>query len=168
MPKPTKNILTLSYVENELRFYNTADIRSTLVLGTVLTLFFLPLTVLTILLIQTVIDTPLLSIPLCLFFGLLLSSPCWLHVRILAKHLQEKKQLQRGEFEVEIRKVGYKSEKIVARHTEQFLSFEGFRDISVNSTTYALADYGDVFYLVHYRGKNEIKLLFSEKAYEWK
>ena len=45
MEKQTKNEITREFIEKELRFYNTADIRSTLVLCGGLSLFFVPLTI---------------------------------------------------------------------------------------------------------------------------
>ena len=45
MEKQTKNVITRDFIEKELRFYNTADIRSTLVLCGGLSLFFVPLTI---------------------------------------------------------------------------------------------------------------------------
>ncbi len=163
-----KNILTRDYVERELQFYNKADIRSTLVLSAVMALFFIPFAILGIVLVMAVVDELILKIVLCTLLGTLLSCPCWLHVLALIKHFQEGKQLKNSEFEIVTRKVRDKSEKVVHRHTEKFLSFEDFRDISVGGTTYDLSTYGDVFYIVHYRGKNEIKLLYPEKMYDFK
>ena len=42
MKKPTKNIITREFIEKELRFYNTADIKAGLLLGSVLSALLIP------------------------------------------------------------------------------------------------------------------------------
>ena len=45
MEKQTKNVITREFIETELRFYNTASIRLTLILCGALSLIFVPLTI---------------------------------------------------------------------------------------------------------------------------
>ena len=166
MEKQTKNILTRAFVEKELRFYNKADIRGTILVGLALALIFVPI----VLIVLSFVDAS--SLPQRLFMQALtvfgLGLPVWVYAYSLCCHLVVKRRLNRGEFEIVRRKVTYKSEKIVHRHTETFLSFEGFRDISVDSTTNNLTSPGDVFFIVRYQNENRIRLLYPEKMYEYK
>ncbi len=167
MKKQTKNQINRAFVEKELRFYNTADIRATLVTGGAMCFLFIPFAAFCAYFIWITVDASFLRFLLSAVGAILFSCPAWLHVIALVKSLLERKQLNNGEFDVAVRKVTYKDEKIVHRHVEQYLTFEGFAELSVGHTTYELATYGDVFYLVHYRGKKEIKLLYPEKMYEY-
>ena len=167
MEKQTKNQINRAFVEKELRFYNTADIRCSLVLCAAWSLIFLPITWLCVWYTLTQIDNPLLKIAMFSVGTVIFSSPIWLNILMLVKCLLERKKLKNGEFDVVVRRVISKDEKIVHRHMEEFLTFDGFAELSVGHTTYELATYGDVFYLVHYCGKNKIKLLYPEKMYEY-
>ena len=167
MEKQTKNQINRAFVEKELRFYNTADIRYTLVLTATWSLIFLPITCLWIWYALTHIDNTFLKIAMFPVGIAVFSCPIWLNVLALIRCFAERKKLAKGEFEVTVRKVTYKEEKMVHRHVEEFLSFEGFSDISVPRTTYELSTFGDEFYLVHYKEKKTIKLFFPRKMYEY-
>ena len=166
MEKQTKNIITREWVEKELRFYNTADIRSRLVLCSVFTVILLPITIALIWGVVESFDHVLVEIFLSIFMGCITSSPI-LHFSLLIREaLCEKKMLDRGEFDIVTRDVSYKSEEMVHRHIEEFLYFCEFDKISVGHTTFQLASVGDEFYIVHYKGKKDIKLFYSAKMYE--
>lgn len=167
MEKQTKNIITRELIEKELRFYNTADIKSALVMLGPVSLFFLPITVgfMYGILSSIKIENILFKVVLALLVGSITSSPIWLYLVSLRTALAERRLLLRGEFDVVVREVLYKSEKIVHRHTEEFLHFNDFKEISVDHTTFQLASQGDIFYIVHYKSKNYIKLLYSDKMY---
>ena len=154
-------------MEKELRFYNTADIRATLVTGGAMCFLFIPFAALCAYFIWITVDASFLRFLLSAVGAILFSCPVWLHVIALVKCLFERKQLNNGEFDVAVRKVTYKDERIVHRHVEQYLSFEGFSDLSVPRTTYELSTFGDEFYLVHYKEKKTIKLFFPRKMYEY-
>ena len=99
--------------------------------------------------------------------GGLISAPVWINLLSLRHILAERKMLLRGEFDITIQTVSYKSEKIVHRHIEKFLHFTGYQNISVANTTFDLASQGDKFYIVHYQTQNIIKLLYPQKTHEY-
>lgn len=167
MKKQTKNIITHDWIEKELQFYNTADIRSTLVISGSLSLICIPLTALCVWGILSVLNNLLLKIILAITVGAILSAPVWVNLLPLKRFLSERKLLKNGDFDIKTLKVLYKTEKIVQRHTERFLHFEDLKPIMVDYTTYQLADEGDEFYIVYYRTKNNIQLLYSAKMYEY-
>ena len=166
MKKQTKNIITREWIEKELRFYNTADIKSRLVLCGVFTVILLPITIALIYGILLSLDNVLVKIVLSIFIGGIVSSPIWLFFLLTREALCERKMLARGDFDIVTRDVSYKSEEIVHRHIEEFLHFCEFDKISVGHTTFQLASVGDEFYIVHYKGKKDIKLFYSAKMYD--
>ena len=165
----TKNKITRAEVEKELSFLNRADIRSTIatVLGLAPLLVFL--TFCLIWLMQSVLhpENRILIVLPCVFSAVFLNFPLLLLIFKLAGHLKERKMLLRSEFEITTRAVQYKSEKMIGRHMEEFLHFPDFKEISANRTVYQLTSEGDEFYLVHYRNKTSVKLIFPLKMYEY-
>ena len=168
MKRQTKNIITREWVEKELRFYNTADIRSSLVLCGALSPLFLALTFMLVYGAFAVFDAIWLKIVVAVLTGVIISSPVWIHLIYLYHRLAERKKLLRGEFDITIRPVSQKREKIIYRHLEEFLYFEDFEEISVQHTTFQLASPGDDFYIVHYKGGKLIKLFYPLKTHEYK
>lgn len=166
MEKQTKNIITREWVEKELRFYNTADIRSTLVLCGALSLLFVLLTVGLVWGFFALFKNIWLKILLSVLMGGLTSAPVWINLLSLIVSLKERKLLNCGEFDIVTRDVSYKSEKMVYRHIQEYLHFSDFKEFSVGHTTFQLASAGDTFYIVHYNAKKDIKLLYSAKMYE--
>lgn len=162
-----KHIITREWIEKELRFYNTADIRSTLVLCGALSLLFVPLTIGAVCGFFAMLENVWLKIVLSVIIGGLTSAPIWLNLLTLRTSLKERKLLQNGDFDIVVREVQYKDEKTVRRHTEKFLYFVGFKEISVGNVNYDLVSQGDEFYIVHYKGHTAIKLLYSLKMYEY-
>ena len=99
------------------------------------------------------------------FAGGLTSSPIWINLLSLKKSLKEQKLLQNGDFDIVVCEVQYKDEKLVHWHTEKFLHFNGFKEVSVGNVNYDLVSQGDEFYIVHYKGRTEIKFIYSLKMY---
>ena len=167
MKKQTKNVITREFVEKELRFYNRADIRANIHLLGVCSVAFLPFTLLIIYGVLSEFEGVLLQIILSVFLGGIISSPIWVTLILLVRALLERKMLLRGEFDIVTRELLYKREKMVHRHIEECLKFEGFKEIAVTPTAYELASAGDAFYIVHYKAKKRIKLLYSARAYDY-
>lgn len=168
MEKQTKNVITREFIEKELRFYNKADIRSTLVLCGVLSLLFVLFTVGIIYGFFTLLKTLWLKVLLSVFVGALTSAPIWLNLLSLKRSLKERKLLRNGDFDITVCELQYKDEKPVHQHTEKFLYFAGFKEISVGNVNYDLVSQGDEFYIIHYKGFTNIKLIYSLKMYELK
>jgi hypothetical protein len=167
MEKQTKNIITRKWVEKELRFYNTANIRSALVFCGTFSLLSVPLTILIVYAACTVFENIVLKIALSIFMGAFTSAPTWIYLLLTFYLLSERKLLNRGEFDIVTRELLYKNEKMVHRHLEEFLHFQDFKEISVGHTSFQLALQGDTYYIVHYKTKKSIKLLYSAKMYEY-
>ena len=168
MEKQTKNIITCEWIKKELRFYNTADIKSRLALCGIFTVIFLPITIALIYGILVSFDNVLVKIVLSIFMGGITSSPIWLFFLLIQNALRERKMLARGDFDIVTCDVSYKSEEIDRRrrHMEEYLYFSGFNKKSVGHTTFQLTSAGDTFYIVHYKDKKDIKLFYSTKMYE--
>ncbi|MBE6577960.1 MAG: hypothetical protein E7653_07500 [Ruminococcaceae bacterium] len=167
MEKQTKNIITREWVEKELRFYNKADIRSTLFLMGVFFVLFIPLAAVAVSGVVQLVEKVWLEIVLSVLFAGFMYIPVWAHLFVLTKFLRERKLLLCGDFDIVTRAVSYKSEKLTRRNTEELLHFSGFKEISVGHTEYQLASQGDEFYIVHYKGSDAVKLLYSSKMYEY-
>ena len=174
MAKQTKNILTRDGVEKELRALNKAEKRAFLALFAVSTFFFLPIAVLVVYGLCSSLSSISLKILLSVFCGGIMSSPFWLTLWSLALVRKEKKLLDCGEFYITVQPLLYKSEErapLRRRRTitlKEYLHFDGFRRIAVPHTTFQLASQGEDFYLIYYRGKKEITLLYAADMYEYK
>lgn len=167
MEKQTKNVITREWVEKELRFYNTADIKSTLTLCGALSLLFVPLTALLIFGTVSLFENVWLKVLLSVLVGIIMSAPVWINLLSLRLSLEERKLLLSGDFDIITCEVLYKSEKTSQRHSDYLLHFEGFGDTSVTRTQYELASSGDEFYIVYYKAQNKVKQLYSAKMYEF-
>ena len=166
MPRQTKNVITRAFIEKELRFYNTADIKSALVSFGVLTPIFLPITIGITYGILSFLKNVLIKIVLSVMVGGLTSVPIWINLLALFRALSERNLLIRGDVDIVTRDVSYKSEQLIHRHIEEYLHFHDFKEVSVEHTVFLLASAGDTFYIVHYKAKKDIKLLYSTKMYE--
>ena len=167
MARQTKNIITRELIKKELRFLATAQIRSFLFLSVGLSPFCI-LFALFFLFASRTIENLLFT----LFTCIILSSPIWVSLWLAISALLERKAIDRGEFDVVTKPLYCKSEDLIYRHRhmhlEENLNFGGFEKISVNHTEFELASPGDDYYIVHYRNKNTIKLLYSSKRYEYR
>lgn len=168
MERQTKNVITRELIERELRYYNTANIRSALVLCAALSPLFVPLTVGTVCGVFALLKNTLLIILLSVLIGGLASAPIWIKLLALIRSLRDRKLIQNGDFAIVICEVQYKGEKPVHRHTEKFLHFNEFEEVLVENVNYDIVSQGDEFYIVHYKGHTTIKLLYSLKMYEYR
>lgn len=169
MEKQTKQIITKDGIEKELRFYNKANIRSTLVLYGILSLLLIPIAVLLIFEIRSLTDSLLWEIVFCTFFSLLVISPLALGFSSLYRGLAERKLINQGAFDVLTREVSYKSEEYIRRRCVEQLHFVGFQAVEAGHTIFQLTSEGDTFYLVVYRTeKPAIKLFYPAKIYEYR
>lgn len=171
MKKPTKNIITREFIEKELRFYNTADIKAGLLLGSVLSALLIPAVIAVLFGFSPWVygetGRIVFSIVFTAFFVLVFLAPVFAFVQMLFSAFAQRKKLLKGEFVITIRKLKNKKEKIVQRHIEECLCFKNYGDCSVGSTVYQLADKGDKFYIVHYKANKTVKLLYPVKTYEY-
>ena len=168
MNKQTKQVITREWVEKELRFYNGADIRSSLVLCGAVSLVFLPLTVMVVWGTAQLFESLWLNVIVSIPVGGGLSAPIWLNLLSLGRSLAERRWLARGEFEIVRRSVLYKDEIHGGNRVEKRLHFEGLRAKAVDNTVFQLASQGDDFYIVHYRGRRSVTLLYAAGMYEYR
>jgi hypothetical protein len=85
----------------------------------------------------------------------------------LINALKEKKALDRGDFVIVTRKVTKKSTKTEYNKSLFFLHFDGFKEKEVWQNVFMLTSEGDEFYIVHYKGSNQIKFFYPLKMYEY-
>ena len=166
--KQTKNTITREWVEKELWFYNNADIKSSLVSGGLISLLFLPITVLLIYGICKTIDHIFFKIIIVLIVGFFVSLPITIKLFVLMSAIGERRLLKRGEFDIVTRDVRYKCDRLVGRVIYEYLCFDDFGEVAVDKTVYNLASQGDMFYIVHYKNRKSSKLLYSSKTHEYK
>ena len=167
MQKETKNILCAEYIEKELRFLNKANIRSSLALLVAMMIIFIPLSAI---MINVFLDLERKTFFTCVFsFGtvLIFFSPILLFLYNLIRALREKQLIKRGEWVVVTDELLYKTEEVIRRHIETFLFFAQYGKVVTNSTTYQLAEQGDIFYLVMYKKRKSVLFHYSQKMYEY-
>ena len=171
MEKQTKNILTREWVEEELRFYNRAGIRSNLRLLLILTPIFLPIAVLLINQYVKWFDFPGPFALVAVFITLWITFPIWIPICLLAGHLYEKRLLDRGDFEITESWLSEKAERRVIREFDRRiqlqLSFPGFKWADVSHVIYELATPGDKYYVIHYKNKRKVKFCYPADMYEY-
>ncbi len=168
MDKQTKNTITREEIAKELRRKNTVHIRSFLIWGGCWSLFSVPMTVGVVRQAFFRGDTTLPIIICGFILGAGFTSPIWVSLIMLWKLLAERALIRRGEFEISIRPLSYKSEGIRNRRLVEFLHFPGFKEIQVSHTTCQLASQDDEFYIIHYRAKESIEFVYPLKLYEYK
>ena len=168
LKKQTKNVITREFVEKELRFYNTADIRYTSVILTIMALFMIPITVGAVGYFSLWCDVAWINALATIFVGSLFAFPVLVPLFSLIRSLVERKLLNRGDFVITRTRLLYKSDRIISRQLEELLHFEGFRQAVVTPFAYEIATPGDDYYIVHYKGKRSIKLFYSTKRYEYR
>ena len=168
MAKQTKNIITLEWVAEELRFQNQAAIKSALVLIGAFALFCLPITAGIVYGIFSVIENSTVKILLSFTVAAIMCAPVFAMILAFRRAIAEKGMLDRGEFEIITRDVLYKEEKVVKRHVEKFLYFGDLESVQVDQSRYDLTDKGDTFYIVRYKNSAHVTLLYPTKTYEYK
>jgi hypothetical protein len=166
--KQTKNIITREGLEKELRFYNKANLRSTVMLCIFLSLILVPVMIAAVYAIPGLFRTIWAKILVSVFLVALMGVPLWINFRSLIVCLRERKSLKLCSLDIITAEVAYKGERLVHRHMEKYLHFKDFGDAVVGGTTFDLATQGDEFYLVCYKGHTSIQLLYPLKMYEFK
>ena len=172
MERQTKNIITRAWVENELWFYNTADIKS-------ITVTFLSLTValglpiyLLMLLAWIVLDAFWMKITLLCVFGGPAAFLLLFLIYELIRKLVDRHALKKGRFDIVVRTVRYKREKHILRRGSYrmayMLAFEEFGEIEVESTEYHLTEAGDQFYMaVYYAPRARVRLWYPCRTHRY-
>lgn len=166
MQRETKNVITRETVAIDLRSSNAKRMKFALYLGFAM---WVPigLCAVVIMFSRDYLSVQIKSIALMIF---VLSFFAYVLITSLSNMIK----LKRGEFEIVVRRVINKKEKLsYGRHVgrnkvKECLYFNDFNETSVKHTMYQLASYGDEFYIVHYRGEKKIKLLYPCKMYEYK
>ena len=167
MKKATKNILTRQEVEEELRFLNTADIRFTIAEIALFSLLLVPLTILLLWSAFAFSSASPLVIVISFLLVIALDFPYFIEGRNLVRCFAQRKQLKKGEFEITRSQLSYKNEVQMRRHSEYRFYFSGFAHYIVGKSRYELFEDGDEFYLVHYRGRDVIKIIYPIKTHEY-
>ena len=167
MARQTKNIITRETVADELARKNSLTLRIIIIPSA----FLLFLCVLIMLGIYGSLSGGGYSLAgkiMIILLSFALTAPIIFLVLVICSILGERKMLYRGEFELEVSKLIEKKEKLVRRHLDECLVFKGYKDFSVGHTIYQLAAAGDEYYLVHYRGKKSVQLVYPASMYEYK
>ena len=171
----SKKIITREWVENELRFYNAADIKYLTVNLFSLGLALGVLTYLFLLLTWSYFDSLwaklLMSGPLAFLILFIVFSILWQ----LIEKLRERRALKKGNFDVVLRTVQYKTEKGVWRRgrrrlqLEEYLVFDQFGAVEVDHDEYYRTNAGDEFYMaVYYLPKPKVRLRYAARSYQYK
>ncbi len=164
--KQTKNRITRDMIEKNLYAGNKADIQAYLIWGGSLSVVFIPHTIGLVAVFASFFENLFLKIACCSLIGIIMSSPVWLFLVFLIISLRERALLQNGEFEIVVRTVSDKTEGVIRRHPVEYLHFEGFKEVAVDHATFQMASHGDEFYIVHYKPKRSIEMLYPAKMYE--
>lgn len=167
MSRQTRNIITRESVRSKLQLENAAELRVHLLGTLICVLVFIPITLIAVRLFLLVSSRSSLTPVVIGLFWIVFTSPVWIRLILVKNLFAEKQMLRKDEFAITVRTLSYKQEELVWRHTEPFFYFTDFKSVSVPRATYQLGSSGDEFYLVHYRRKNKIKLLYSLKLYEY-
>lgn len=177
MERESKQIITREWVENELRFYNTADIKYLTVNLITLSLALGVPTYFCLLLTWSCFDSLwaklLMSGPLAFLVLFIVFSILW---QLIGK-LRERRALKKGNFDVVLRTVQYKTEKVKYRYfgrrhrlrLEEYLVFDQFGAVEVDHDEYYRTNAGDDFYMVvYYLPKPKVRLRYSKRSYQYR
>ena len=172
MEKQTKNVITRESIEKDLWFYNTADIRSTLVVSGAAALVCVPLIAMMVYISCEIFSSVWLEVVFSVLLGGLMGTPMWINLFSLIKSLKERKLLKNREFDIVVCKLEYKYETYVRqfshRGVENRFNFDGFKDKAVGRVNFNTASPGDEFYVVYYKGHSNIESIYPMKTYELK
>ena len=174
MREEKRELLTKKYVKEELLFYNSADIKTSILAIGMMSFIAIMMSFL-FAIASLIFSIVVLSVFLILDLGF---------VYCIFLELGEKKVIENDGFEVVTDKVLYKREdfeikrrfmwgRIRSGKTVRRIHLENFGNIKVDSTKYDLATNGDIFYVVvcHYK-KPTPALFYSERThvynkYKW-
>lgn len=168
MKKQTKNIITRNWVAGELRFYNKADIRTTVATFFILAFMILIVGGLIAMVYTAESHHTLFEVISAVILILIALTPFVALAIGFIGCIVEGKMLERGEFEITKTYITDKTEHMTRRHIIRYLHFLGFKKISVGRSVYEDSAYGDEYYIIHYKGKNTIKLFYPVTIYEYK
>ena len=171
----SKKIITREWVENELRFYNTADIKYLSVNLITLSLALGVPIYLCLLLAWSCLDFLWARLLILGFFGGIFLLFVFLIGHQLFEALMERRALKKGNFDVVLRTVQYKTEKGVWRRgrrrlqLEEYLVFDQFGAVEVDHDEYYRTNAGDEFYMaVYYLPKPKVRLRYAARSYQYK
>lgn len=86
---------------------------------------------------------------------------------MLIDALKERSLLLKGEFEIKEMVLSGKSESYYKRAKYAF-HFEGYKKVLVNKNIFESATYYDKFYIVHYKNRKNIKLVYNASINEYR
>ena len=167
MEKVTKNKIDRAYIARELSALRRGIRRYSIGAFFVLLPFFVPVTVFAVLDLVSSLGSLGAKIVWGFLAGALLSSPLWLMLVLFFISLKERRMITRGAYFVVKRTLSFKDETLVNRRLVRRLHFPGFSPFAVGSRVYEFSFSGEEFYVVHYLGSKEIKLIYSTQIYEY-
>lgn len=181
MAKETKNVITKEEIKSELLALNRGDLIFHSVLGIVLLLLFLPFNIAIISATWSDSYSVWIKLLSTLLTIIALDALFILDMVVFINVLVEKKKIKKDEFDITVRSLIYKDDTVyrrfklrrvlkgkISRVPSKNLHFAGFDAEFVDGTTYNLASNGDDFYIVHFKDKNDVELLYPAKIYELK
>ena len=181
MAKQTKNIITRDEIKNTLLTENGKDLRFHLIIGILLFLFFLPLNIWLLIMTWSLNNSIFIRLLLALLDIVVLDAFFIVDMIVLVNLIIKRKKIERDEFDISIRSLIYKDDttyrpfKIqrllkfsTTSRISKNLHFSDFDAEEVGGTTYDLADNGDDFYIVHFKGEKEVELIYPAKMYDFK
>ena len=166
MAKPTKNVITKEAVLQSMRAGNRAALPYILVPFILTSLILLTPAFFIFRYLILATAPPLLRIALGLGAAIPLCGPSIYFLVRICIHFSERRMLQSGQVVWVTLPLLEKHEKLVRRHTELVFRFHGFWDVHVSSTAYRLADRGDEYYILHFKGKKAIRRLYAVETHE--
>ena len=155
MQNEPKTILTHAFIEQELRFYNAADRKYYSLLFFVLGIILIPLAFLAAFAFYRELDSRVGS----LLIGLLIGSPVLGMLVLLVRALWEGHLLRQHAWDLLTLAAVEKTEEYRHRTLYQLVYFKGIGKVEVSGTHFALAEPGDLFYLICYRSRHRFPKL---------
>lgn len=165
--KHTKNTITRESIKKELEFRSGVDVRSACVMLVVISVIFMPLSVLPMYLILSMESTSFFPVTLCVLTFLLFLLPIGYWVYSLANNLVKRRLIQNDTFSIDMDTVAYTSEepgyRFGYRYTVKVLYFQKYGKVVAGDVAYQMASNGDLFYLVILQTKKPTVVLHYPK-----
>lgn len=158
MEKYKREVITRESIKAELLSRNTEGIKAS-----VLSIIVISLICVLVLYFSHSLEPIIVRIiVLTLCIVILVIFPALLSIIPLIYGLKYRKAIKNDEFDVLTDKVLYKREEEKSRRTTiyRFLRFENFGDHTVDKSTYEITSNGDEFYIVAYRFKQPVPVLY--------
>jgi hypothetical protein len=177
--KQTKNPIDRQMIERELYEINRSETGIAAISLAVVTVMFVALAAALSWFTAIICDNSVLRLILMIMICSLCLVPSAVFLVSLIRALSEKKLLRNRAIEIVMCELLHKDERLSVRlranrpnmlnlYARQQFYFSGFTPREVAGDTYQLGAVGDEYYIVHYKGKDRIKLLYSAKMYECK